>query len=338
MVERLSRRTVVGSIGVAAALAATGRRGAYGAEATNLGIVSFPGPSISSHSKVVIKALKLDEKRGWNLRWETRPTSESYYNDFVTGAYQSIDFGGLNVFANLHNKGVPLKLVQATVHWPTPLVVRVDDGFKKLGDLAGKKIGVDRSSFAYAYLSSSVKGAGLKVDKDVTLENVGFFQAPPRFMRGDFDAVVMLFEHAIDMMNKAPGKYRILVDVSDEFAKRSGLGRTYQFQAVRTDWLAQNKDGIEKVMATYADLGLAFKERPEEAVTLLAKPKEEMGAALDRAIGEVEYIKGAEGLKTEWLSKPVASFTDAIEYEFEEYRLLGLIERIPDREIFIKGA
>jgi ABC-type nitrate/sulfonate/bicarbonate transport system substrate-binding protein len=334
----VSRRVVVGSIGAAAALVATGRRAALSAGPTDLGIVAFPGPSISSHSKVVIKALKLDEKRDWNLRWEIRPTSDSYYNDFVTGAYQSIDFGGLNVFANLYNKGVPLKLVQATVHWPTPLMVRVEDGFKKLGDLAGKKIGVDRSSFAYAYLSSAVRATGMKVDTDVTLENVGFFQAPPRFMRGDFDAVVMLFEHAIDMMNKAPGKYRILIDISDEFAKSMGIGRTYQFQAVRNEWLAQNKGGIEKVMATYGDLGQAFKERPAELVALLAKPKEEMGASLESSVGEVEYIKGADGLKTEWLSRPVAALTDELDHELEEYRALRLIDRIPDKEFFFEGS
>jgi hypothetical protein len=62
-----------------------------------------------------------------------------------------------------------------------------------------------------------------------------------------------------------------------------------------------------------------------------------MGASLERSIGEVEYIKGADGLKTEWLSRPVAALTDELDHELEEYRALRLIDRIPDKEFFFKG-
>jgi NitT/TauT family transport system substrate-binding protein len=309
------------------------------AAAIELGIPGFPGPSISAHSKVVIKALKLDEKHGWNLRWETRPTTDSYYNDFVTGAYQSIDFGGLNVFANLYNKGVPLKVVQATVHWPTPVVVKADSGIAGIADLAGKRLGVDRSSFAFAFVTASLKAAKLDPDKDLTVENVGFFQAPPRFLRGDFDAVVMLFEHAIDLLNKSPGQFKILFDSSETFAKAIGIQRAYQYQAIRDDWLAANPTGLADVLATYADLGLAFKEKPKELVALLAKPKEELGASLDPKIGEVEYITGTpEGYKTEWVSRPIAALGDDVDKELAAYHELGLIERLPDGKIFSAGS
>ena len=335
----LPRRGFLQRSAAASAAIATGglafRPGMANAAETELGIPGFPGPSVSSHSKVIIKALKLDEKHGWTLRWETRPTTDSYYNDFVSGAYESIDFGGLNVFSNLYNKGVPLKVVQATVHWPTPVMVKADSGINTLADLAGKRFGVDRSSFAYAYAVASLKAAKLDPEKDLTVENVGFFQAPPRFLRGDFDAVVMLFEHAIDLLNKAPGQYKILVDSSESFAKAIGIQRAYQYQAVRDTWLTANPAGLPKVMATYADLGQAFKVQSKECVALLAKPKEELGASLDSKIGDVEYITGTpEGYKTEWVSKPVQSMGDDVQKELEAYHALGLIERMPDRKMF----
>ena len=131
-----TRRRLLQGAGAAAATGLTSQLipGVAHAADPVLGVVSFPGPSISSHSKVIIKKNGLDKKHGWDLRWELRPTSDAFYNDFVSGAYESIDFGGLNVFANLFNKGVPLKLVQATIHWPVPVVVRTDSGIKSLAE------------------------------------------------------------------------------------------------------------------------------------------------------------------------------------------------------------
>src|SRR3954468_14049372 len=129
------RRFLQAASGVAALGVGSFPRIALAAD-PELGIVSFPGPSISSHSKVIIKQNGLDKKQGWNLRWEIRPTSDAFYNDFVTGVYEAIDFGGLNVFANLHNKGVPLKVVQATCYWPVPVVVRTASGIRSTATCA----------------------------------------------------------------------------------------------------------------------------------------------------------------------------------------------------------
>ncbi len=159
-----SRRNILRGLGAGAAAAALLPRRAHAA-GPKLGIVSFPGPSISSHSKVIIKKAGLDQKHGWELDWAVRPTSDAYYNDFVNGSYASIDFGGLNVFANLFNKGVPLKLVQATVRWPCPIVVRSNSGLKAIADLKGKKVGVDRSSFVYAYVATIAQRAGFDIEK-----------------------------------------------------------------------------------------------------------------------------------------------------------------------------
>lgn len=328
-----SRRDIL--LGIAGGLAVTALpvgslvRSA-GAAQPKLGIVSFPGPSISSHSKVVIKKNRFDEKHGWELDWAIRPTSDAYYNDFVNGSYASIDFGGVNVFANLFNKGVPLKLIQATVRWPSPIVVRADSGIEKFADIKGKKVGVDRSSFVYAYTATVAQEAGFDIEKDTEFTNVGFFQAVPRFQRGEFDAVNLLFEHAIQIMREAPGQYRILADVGAEFAKSIGAEHAFQYQAIRTDWIDANEGGVDKVLATYRDLADFFETKPAEAAKLLAVPKEEGGASLDEAIGRTEYVTGTEsGLKTVWVSHPASTIRDQIQRELEVYKRVGLIQEMP---------
>jgi ABC-type nitrate/sulfonate/bicarbonate transport system substrate-binding protein len=304
-------------------------------QAPTLGIVSFPGPSISSHSKVIITKNGFDKKNGWDLRWEVRPTTEAYLNDFVNGAYESIDFAGLNQFANLFNKGVPLKIVQATVHWPVPVVVRTDSGIKSIAELKGKRIAVGRASFTYAYVNMALRSAGIDLEKDTTYSSVDFFQALPRLQRGDFDAAVLLFEHAIKLMQDAPKDFRILFDASKEFAKSLGVERCYQYQAVRTDWLQKNGGSVAKVIATYNDVAQFFASKPAEAVKLLAQPTANGGANLAEGIGTVEYVTGTlEGLKTIHVSKTAAQLKREITLEMEAYLRLGLIEKIPAESIF----
>lgn len=331
------RRILQGAGGFAAAgLASLLVPGTARAADPSLGIVSFPGPSISSHSKVIIKKNGFDKKHGWDLRWELRPTSDAFYNDFVTGVYESVDFGGLNVFANLFNKGVPLKLVQATVHWPAPFVVRTDSGIKSMAELKGKRVAVGRASFAYAYMSAALRSANIDLEKDTQFNSVDFFQALPRLQRGDFDGAALLFEHVIQLLRDAPKDYRILFDANAEFAKSIGIQRAYQYQAIRTDWLEKNKGAVDKVLATYRDTAEFFRSRAPEAVKLLAMPSNNGGANLAESIGTVEYVTGTpEGLKTTHLSRPAAEIKRDIMTELEAYRRAGLIEKLPSEAIFL---
>jgi ABC-type nitrate/sulfonate/bicarbonate transport system substrate-binding protein len=320
---------LAGGVAVAAGTNLRLSRHASAAE-PKLGIVSFPGPSISSHSKVIIKKNGLDTRHGWELDWQIRPTSDAYYNDFVSGAYDGIDFGGLNVFANLFNKGVPLQVVQATVRWPLPVVVRAETKIKAIEDLKGSKLGVDRSSFAYAYMSTIARSHGFDLEKDVQITNVGFFQAVPRLKRGDFDAAVLLFEHTIQLQHDAPNEFRLLCDANSEFAKAIGAKEAYQFQAIKTGWIKDNPGGVARVVATYRDLSSFFSNEAKKAVEQLALAADKGGANLSEVVGNVEYVTGTpEGYKTKWTSEPVVGLGGEIQRELEAYHTAGLIEKLP---------
>jgi ABC-type nitrate/sulfonate/bicarbonate transport system substrate-binding protein len=181
----------------------------------------------------------------------------------------------------------------------------------------------------------ALRSAGIDLEKDTTYSSVDFFQALPRLQRGDFDAAVLLFEHAIKLMQDAPKDFRILFDASKEFAKSLGVERCYQYQAVRTDWLQKNGGSVAKVIATYNDVAQFFASKPAEAVKLLAQPTANGGANLAEGIGTVEYVTGTlEGLKTIHVSKTAAQLKREITLEMEAYLRLGLIEKIPAESIF----
>jgi len=53
----------------------------------------------------------------------------------------------------------------------------------------------------------------------------------------------------------AEGKIEFLADGNGEFAKAIGAAHAYQFQAIRTDWIEQNKGGVERVVAGFNEAG-----------------------------------------------------------------------------------
>jgi ABC-type nitrate/sulfonate/bicarbonate transport system substrate-binding protein len=329
----LSRRNLLLGAAAAAAVPAWSQP-----SIPTLGVVSFPGPSTSAHSKVIIVNNGFDREHGWQLRWELRPTSDTFYKDFTTGEYESIDFGGLNVFANLHNRGVPLKLVQATVNWPIPLLARKSSGIKSFADLKGKKVAVGRASFAFAQLVGAARAHGIDLEKDAEVSNVDFFQAVPRLKRGDFDAAIVILEHAIQIVNEQPNEYAIVGDAGDEFAKAIGVPKIYQYQAIRTEWLDKNAQYIQNVVATYRDNANFFANRAPDAVRLLARPLNQKGANLDEKIGHVEYVTGTSGgLKTTHVSRPVRDIERDIMIELEAYKRSGMIEKVPAKSFLMLG-
>ncbi|MGE3924422.1 MAG: ABC transporter substrate-binding protein [Lautropia sp.] len=302
-----------------------------------LRIVSFPGPSISSHSKVIIKNAGLDRKHGWELDWVIRTSSESYYNDFISGAFDSFDYSGLPVLANFYNKGVPFKIVQATMRGPFPMMAASNVSAKRLRDLKGKRLGVDRGSYIMAYMAAMARADGLDIEKDFSVVNVSLLQARARLIRGDFDAAPMVFEHGLQFVSEVPG-YRMLFDAAAEFAQAIGVKEVYQYHAIRNDWTDKHHALIPNLHATYKELGDFIVANPERAIAYLAMSNAAGGANFPPELGRIDYVTGTkEGYKTVWLSRPVAQLKTEIERELKAYVDLGLIAKMPDAGILYEG-
>jgi ABC-type nitrate/sulfonate/bicarbonate transport system substrate-binding protein len=289
--------------------------------------------TISQHPSVIFERTGIDRKNGWRIQTNPRAAPQALYNDLLTGVYDSIPYGGLNVFANMYNRGAPIKLVQASAVYPFPLVVKTDSGINSVKDLKGRKIGALRSSYAYAYLSAIMRAQGLDIEKDAQVVDAAFLQAPLLLDRGDFDATFFLMEYLIGAEMKTPGRLKALIEPSAEFAKVIGQPEAYLYMAVRDEWLTRNRELMPKVMAGYKHLGEFASSNPKEVAAHLAKPVAEGGIELAPEVGTAMYA-GFKGMKVKWTSRPVAEIRDALNRELQLYMDLKMIEKLPDDRFF----
>jgi ABC-type nitrate/sulfonate/bicarbonate transport system substrate-binding protein len=331
------RRALRLTAGIGAALVSSTSHLSAQGSSPKLGMVSFPTGN-SAHSKIWIRHNQLDQKYGWLLDWEVRNTVEAYYGDFNTGVYPCIDLAGLNVLANLYNKGVPFQMVQASFSQVVPLVARADANIRTVADLKGKRIGSDRTSFISAYLRAYLRTNGLDIEKDVQFVNVNLLQALPRLQRGDFDAATLQLEHILPVLQAGAKDLVIFAEIAGEFAKALGVSRTYQYMAVRRDWLAANPAVVPAVMKSYADMAAFIKSDTAAAVALLEPAPGKGGAGLPKELGMVSYGTGIAGGRTNiWTSIPVAEIKLQIRAELAFYKEIGFIEKVPDDGFFFNG-
>ena len=331
------RSAVFGGIGalVAAVL------GASVAQAqTSYSSGSFPGPSVSAHPLAIILAKGYDKKNGYSLDWQIRTTGAAFYNDLFTGVYNGILFSGLDVMAKQYNKGVPIRIVSGSAAYPWPVVVRADSGINKISDLRGKTVGFPKVSYIWAYLTLVLKHHGLDIDKDVKVINLNIIQAINLLERGDYDAATVLTGQTIDLFSKAPGKFRVLFFPDDEVAKILGRGRMYQATAMRADFIDKNPQVVKGVLQSVREAQALLDNDIEEAIKILG-PKTKItgaqgsgGASLKEHVVRSMYKDGFAGRTMRWFAVPAKDLKDIFMAEFQIYKDLGIIEKVPDEGIF----
>jgi ABC-type nitrate/sulfonate/bicarbonate transport system substrate-binding protein len=298
--------------------------------------VSFSLSSISSQGATIIKKLGLDKKHGWELDVVVRNSTEAYYNDFISGGFDAWHIGGVYTMGRLASKGVPITLVAATLRYPYPMVARADSGIKSIADLKGKKIGIDRAGYMYVGLVEIAKTAGIDLEKDCQIVNMGLLQTIPRLQRGDCDASPMLFEQGLQLTQDAPNQFHIPFDCDLERARAFGAKALYQYLAIRTSWIETNKAIIPNIVASYKDMADFYRANAPEAVQILSSSKDQGGAELKPAIAGAMYLTGIlGGLKTVWTAIPAAEVEEDIFKELEKYKDSNLLDKLPDRKTFV---
>ncbi len=308
----------------------------FGQATPKLAGVSFSLSSISSQGATIIKKLGFDKKHGWDLDVVVRTSTEAYYNDFVSGGFDAWHVGGVYIMGRLASRGVPITLVAATLRYPYPMVASTESGIKSIADLKGKKIGMDRAGYMYVGLVEIAKTAGIDLEKDCQVVNMGLLQTIPRLQRGDVDASPMLFEQGLQVVQDAPDKFHIPFDCDLERARAFGAKALYQYLAIRTDWVEANKAVIPNIVASYRDMADFFRANAPEAVKILSSSKDQGGAEMRPPIAAAMYLTGIlGGLKTVWTAIPAAEQEDDIFKELEKYKDSNLLDKLPDRKTFV---
>ena len=307
---------------------------------SKLGTPSFPGPSMSAHPLPIIQSQGLDKKNGWKHEWNVRTSAAAYLNDFYTNVYGALHVSGVNYIAKNYNKGTPIRIIGASLVFPYPVMVREGGGINSIADLKGKTMGVPKGSYIFAYLTAVLKHHGIDPEKDIKLQNVPIIQALQLFDRGDFDAVLVSPSPAVKLVDKAPGKYKVLFFPDDEVAKMLGVKNMYLIFVAHKDWLEANPGMSSKLLATMNDVQSFIDGNPAKAQEILA-PKTQItsgmgsgGASMEPLMFAKMYRDGFFGRKMRWLGIPVKDVKEQLKKEFQLYKDVGMIDKIPDDGIF----
>src|ERR1700740_2365826 len=128
-----------------------------------LSIVVFGPPSLGAFLPPVIKAQKLDEKNGLDIKFEER-TPDAYATQFNSGEFKIGGSASLAPRGLADVRGVKVKyLFNLFDYWGT--VVTSRDSVKTLKDLEGKELAGARSTTNYQMSEFFEKRAGVDLSK-----------------------------------------------------------------------------------------------------------------------------------------------------------------------------
>jgi hypothetical protein len=128
-----------------------------------LGITVFAAPSQSIWLPVLIKQLKLDEKEGFELTVTPKPGPIAY-TDFASGNDPVCYCAAPAAVARFVEQGANITLVWNVFNLDAYVVTKQPD-IRVLGDLAGKQIGADTGTGAWAIAAWLLQQNGVDLQK-----------------------------------------------------------------------------------------------------------------------------------------------------------------------------
>jgi len=196
---------------------------------------------------------------------------------------KSVDFIALptNVAANLHNKGVDVKLLNV-VTWGILGFVSRDNNLKTIEDFKGKEIIVPfRADMPDIVLQALIKKAGLDVKKDFKL----------KYVSNPVDAMQMLILRRADHALLAEPATSIALRKTDSFPIKLVAPELYRSMSLQDEWgrlfnveskvpqaglafvgdVNSNNKLIERFLQEYEKALVWYKENQKEAAELTVK-------------------------------------------------------------------
>jgi ABC-type nitrate/sulfonate/bicarbonate transport system substrate-binding protein len=262
-----------------------------------LSIVVFGPPSLGAFLPPIIKAQKLDEKNGLDIKFEERPP-DAYTAQFNSGEFQLGGSASLLTVGLADVRGVKVTyLFNLFDFWGAVVTSRPE--VKTLKDIEGKELAAAKGTTNYVMFDWFARQLGadpakFSVVNTATPGLIGYALA-------DRAAAVQLWEPAYTtLLSKKSDMRTIDLSINDSWMKFTGSRNIpYLGVAAHVDWAEKHKDLIPKLYTAYKEAAEWVTAHPDEASKLIA-PR---GTPDDQnAIAKLIRANDRLGMNVKWAS------------------------------------
>lgn len=227
-------------------------------------------------------------------------------------------------------EGVPLKCVWAfdASNGADGVIVRAGKGIETVADLKGREVAFHRGSASHFLLSTLLEKAGL-TDNDIKVVDMKASEAASAFMAGKIDAAVTWEPY---LSKAVAGGDKVLASTKDT------PGLIADIITLREDFVKQNPDKAQAIVAALAEATDYMKKNPEETSKILAaafkmKPEDVNADIQTLKFYDLQENKAFFGTK----EKPGPAF-EVGKRAGEFYIKLKVLQKAPDLTTFIDSS
>lgn len=262
-----------------------------------LSIVVFGAPSLGAFLPPIIKAQKLDEKNGLNIKFEERPP-DAYTAQFNSGEFKLGGSAALLTVGLADTRGVKVTyLFNLFDFWGGAVTSRPE--IKSLKDLEGKDLAAAKGTTNYVMFDWFARKLGVDTQKlsvvnTATPGLVGYALA-------DRATAVQLWEPAYTiLLSKKPSIKTLDLKIAENWKKTTGsTDIPYLGVAAHTEWAQKNPALVAKLYTTYKQAAEWVAAHPDEASKLIAAKS---SAEDQKAISGLIRANDRLGMNVKWAS------------------------------------
>jgi NitT/TauT family transport system substrate-binding protein len=273
---------------------------AYAQAPEPLSIAVFGAPSLGAFLPPIIKAQKLDEKNGLEIKFEER-TPDAYTAQFNSGEFQLGGSASLLTVGLADARGVKVTyLFNLFDFWGAVVTSRPE--IKTLKDLEGKDLAAAKGTTNYVMFDWFARQLGAETAKFQVINTatpglIGYAMA-------DRATAVQLWEPAYTtLLSKKSDMRTIDLSIADSWKKFTGSRNIpYLGVAAHIDWAEKNPKLIPKLYAAYKEAAEWVVAHPDDAAKLISAK----GTPDDqKAIAELIRANDRLGMNLQWASDVV---------------------------------
>lgn len=286
---------------------------------------SFDKPSFGHTTASLIEANNFDKKNGIDIQWKFKK-GRAANTDFATGRDKITLASALLSEANRRLKGVKsvylfnvLNMHGALLTWNPEI--------RSLKDLEGKTVAAFTVTTNYAMFRYFAKKAGVDMSK-VKIQSTNTGGLATFLMAKRADAVHVWEPNYSKLLFDNPGRFTMIEYVHQWEAIHGRTQRGFLGVAAHEDWIASNRDKIQKIYKTFKDLAAWVPSHQEEAATIINKAA---------GIPKGAFLMALKGNRYRLDVVPSGNIKESIREIFRAGVESGYMKKLPDDGIFYTG-